>query len=83
MKKVTTWLAVISVTIFFIDWIYIGLKLLDGDYDITFGAYLAAVCLIIFFPCALYKKFLSARCPHCKKLLLQNGRYCPHCGKEI
>ena len=38
MKKITTWVLVIAFIIFVIDWGVIGLKLLDGNYDITTGA---------------------------------------------
>ena len=34
MKRITTWVLIIALIIFIIDWGIIGLKLLDGNYDI-------------------------------------------------
>lgn len=82
MKKIATWVAVIAFIIFVIDWGVIGLNLLDGNYDITTGAYIGAACLGIMLVCAVYKMF-SNKCPYCGKLIQSNGKYCPHCGKEI
>ncbi len=82
MKKLAIRLMIISITVLIIDWGFIGLKLLNGDYNITLGAYIALICILIFFTCVIYTKFHN-KCPHCKKLLLQNGKYCPYCGKEI
>jgi len=82
MKKITKWLAAISIAVFAIDWGFIGLKLLDGNYDITASAYIAAISLVIFVVCVLYVRFTN-RCPHCGKMNQTLGKFCPYCGKEI
>ena len=41
MKKIATWLAVISIIVFVIVWGIIGLKILDNDYDFITEAYIA------------------------------------------
>ena len=82
MKKVATWVAVIAFIIFVLDWGVIGLKLLDGNYDILGGAYIGLACLIAIIGCAVYKVF-SNKCPYCGKMLHSTGKYCPHCGKSI
>lgn len=72
MKRITTCVLIIALIIFIIDWGIIGVKLLDGDYDIIPEAYIGAAC-----------KAFASKCPHCGKMIQSNGKYCPHCGKEI
>ena len=64
------------------DWLIVGLKLLNGDYNIALGAYIALACVII---TALYPLYLAFfhKCSYCGKLLASWGRYCPHCGKGL
>jgi len=82
VKKITTWGLVIAFIIFVIDWGIIGLKLLDGNYDITTGAYIGAICWGVILVCIVCRAF-SNKCPHCGKLKQTSGKYCPYCGKEI
>ena len=83
MKQIMPWLFAISLVVFIIDWTVVGLKILDGDYEVvTVGAYIALACWAIMLVCVLYRH-LSNRCPHCGKRLQTNGRYCPYCGKEV
>lgn len=82
MKKLIPWLYGIAVTIFVIDWGAMGVKLLNGDYEIKAGAYVGLACLIVMALCAVYRVCCN-RCPHCGKVLLSGGRCCAHCGKEI
>ena len=82
MKRIMTWAGIIAFVVFLLDWMIVGLNLLDGNYHITPGVYLALVCLAILFVCSVYRIF-SSKCPHCGKLRLTNGKYCPHCGNEI
>ena len=82
MKKIAKWMAVITLFIFIIAWGIIGLKLLDGDYDITVGAYIGVISIVVFFICVLYIKF-TRRCQNCGKMIESYGKYCPYCGKEI
>lgn len=82
MKRITTWGLVITLILLLIDLGVMGIKLLNGNYDVLTAAYIAAACWIVMLVCAVVKLF-SSRCPHCGKLKLSNGKYCPHCGKEI
>ena len=82
MKKTAKWLAAISIIIFVIDWIIMGLKILDNNYLITAEAYIGLISLIAFFVCIMYIKFTN-RCPDCGKTKQSFGKYCPFCGKEI
>ncbi len=82
MKKITNWILAVLTVILVIDCIVIGLKLLNGDYDITIGTYIAGECIIVICGCNVYRKF-SKICPHCGKTLFTNGKYCSYCGKEI
>lgn len=82
MKKIATWLAVISMIVFVIAWGMIGLKILDNDYLFTIEAYIAYISLIVFFISIIYVR-CTTRCPHCGKLKIFLGRYCPYCGNEF
>jgi hypothetical protein len=82
MRKAMMWLFVITLIVFVIDWGVVGVKLLDGDYDITTGAYIGYVCWIVMIVCCLYRIF-SRKCPHCGKLRTTGGSYCPYCGRKI
>lgn len=82
MKRITTWVLVIALIIFIIDWGIIGVKLLDGNYDIITEAYIGAACFGAMLICAVCKAFTN-KCSHCGKLIQSNGKYCPHCGKEV
>ena len=48
MKKIVTWLALITFIIFVIDWGIVGLKILDVDYDITAGVYIGLISIVFF-----------------------------------
>ncbi len=82
MKKVRTVALLIAFFSFLVDWGVMGLKLYNGNYNITVEAYIALVCLLIILICAVSKIFTD-KCPHCGKIRISNGKYCPHCGKEI
>ena len=82
MKKIMYWLYAISIIAFIIDWGVVGLKLLNGDYDIVVGAYIGLGCIIVIIVCGLYKIF-SGKCPYCGKLRTSNGEYCSYCGKKV
>lgn len=82
MKKAAKWLAVVSVLVFVVAWVIMGLKLYDNNYLITAEAYTGLVSLIVLFICIMYIK-LTTRCPHCGKAKQSFGKYCPYCGKEI
>ena len=82
MNKILFRLWLLALAVFAVDWLIVGLKLLNGDYDITLGAYVALVCVIVM---ALYplSRALFCKCPYCGKPLASSGRYCPHCGREL
>lgn len=82
MNKILFRLWLLALAVFAVDWLIVGLKLLNGDYDITLGVYVALVCVIVM---ALYplSRALFSKCPYCGKLLTSSGRYCPHCGREL
>ena len=82
MKKIAIWGAVLAGLVFVIDWGIMGLKLMDGDYDITVQAYIGLACLIVILICAVCK-LLGSKCPHCGKLLYGREKFCPHCGEKI
>ena len=66
------------------DWIVMGMAISDGSTDIiTVTAYIMLICLVVLFSAILYKSFSRAKCPHCCKLNISEGKYCPHCGKEM
>ena len=71
-----------TLILFLIDLGVMGLQLLNGNYDVLTAAYIAAACWIIMLVCADVRLF-SSRYPHCCKLKLSNGKYRPHCCKEI
>lgn len=82
MKKITTWLLIIALILFMIDWGVMGVKLLNGNYEIITEAYIGAACWGVMLVSAVCKVFTN-KCPHCGKVMLTNGKYCPHCGKKI
>lgn len=82
MKKFVIWLAVIAGIVLVIDWGVVGIKLLDGNYDITVGVYIGYISFVILLICILYIKFTN-RCKHCGRLIQVYGKYCPYCGKEM
>lgn len=85
MKKATTWIIVVTLLAFVIAWGVMGIKLLDGNYDITIEAYIGLISIIIFFVSVCIKRFSNSKikCPHCGKLRWDEGKYCSYCGKEI
>ncbi len=82
MKRIATWLAVISITIFIIAWGIIGLKILDNNYEFITEAYIAYGSFAIFFASLICLR-ITNRCPHCGRIKTSFGKYCPYCGKEI
>ena len=82
MKKFLFRLLLLALAVFAVDWFIVGLKLLNGDYNIAIGAYVALACVVILPLYPLYRAF-SHKCPYCGKPLASSGRYCPHCGREL
>lgn len=82
MKRIASWLAVISIIVFIIAWGLVGLKILDNNYDFVTEAYIAYGSLAIFFPALICLRFAN-RCPHCGKTKQTFGKYCPYCCEKI
>ena len=86
MKKVCVCLAIISAIVLLITFCVVGVKLLDGNYDTIFEAYITGASLIICLGSIVGYKLIGSRCPHCGRIndtLLGKSRFCPHCGKEL
>lgn len=81
MKKIATWLAVISIIVFVIAWSIGGLMIFNGEYENSAWAYVGLICIVICLCSLLYLR--NTRCPHCGKMNQTFGKYCPYCGKEI
>lgn len=83
MKKITPWVITLSLVVFVVAWGVMGLKIHDGNYNLTLEAYIGLAALIVFCVFILIQKFSSEKCPHCGKIRLDKGRYCSYCGKEV
>ena len=82
MKKIATWLIVISIVVFAIAWGIVGLKILDNNYDFITEAYIALGAMVVLFIAIICLK-MSNRCPHCGNVKQSLGKYCPYCGKDM
>ena len=82
MKKIFPWVFLSALVVFLIAWGVMGVKLLDGNYDITAESYAGAGCIVVMVICWVVKLF-SNRCPHCGNLRQTMGAYCSYCGKKI
>lgn len=82
IRKYLNYIFVVIVTIFIIDWLILGFKINDGNYDIVIECYIGIFCLVTMFICLYVKKF-SITCPYCNKIRINEGRYCSYCGKLI
>ncbi|NLG05918.1 MAG: zinc ribbon domain-containing protein [Clostridia bacterium] len=82
MKRVATWILWFAFVITMIAHAIIGIKLLDNNYEFIVEAYIGAAGFFTMFVCILIKAF-GNKCPHCGKMLRDNGEYCSHCGKKI
>jgi len=82
MKKFITGLYILAIVTFLIDWGVMGLKIFDGNYDITVEAYIGLACFVTIIAYPFYR-LLTNKCPYCGKVRMTNGKYCSYCGKEI
>ncbi|MBE6881435.1 MAG: hypothetical protein E7489_00335 [Ruminococcaceae bacterium] len=82
MKKTAAWILFIAFAVFIIDWGVMGIKLLDGNYNITTEAYIGAVCFAVIIIC-LFCRVLGNKCSHCGKNVFSEGEYCPYCGNKL
>ena len=82
MRKFVSWLVVLSIFIFIIDWGILGLKIFNGDYEITLLAYIGLISIITSLISIIYLKSTN-KCKCCGRIIPSYGRYCLYCGKEI
>lgn len=82
MKKARIWIIILAFITAIIALSLMGLKLFDGDYNITAEAYITLACMVVITGCA-FSRLFTDKCPHCGKLRASNGKFCPHCGKEL
>ena len=80
MRKALLRTSILSLLIFVILWGVIGLKIYDGDFDFILEAYIALACAGLGLASLLGWKLLGSKCPHCGKIRLTGGKYCPYCG---
>ena len=83
MKKAAGWIAAITLLLFVVVWGVLGLKIMNGEYDIALLTWIGAACLIGFLVSILVLRWNSWKCPHCGKLRWSNGCYCSYCGRKI
>lgn len=86
MRKIWPWLFAAAVVVFVIDWGIVGIRLLQGQYEITAGVWIGAVCWLLILALLVLRRFSQAdspTCPHCGKKQHTGGKYCSDCGKEI
>ena len=82
MKKAAILLWCLALMAAIIAWGVMGIKILNNDYNITAEAYTVLIAIIILLVIAVFRAF-SNKCPHCGKLRISMGKYCPYCGKEF
>ena len=54
MKKYCKTVVIVAVCVFVVDWMVMGIKLLDHDYDIFLEAYVAGACWLVVCSNAVY-----------------------------
>lgn len=54
MKKYWKMAVIVAVCVFVFDWMVMGIKLLDHDYDILLEAYVAGACWLVVCGNAVY-----------------------------
>ena len=79
MKKILKWSLVIIFIVLLIDLGIIGIKIFSHDYDVILESYIGYACFLMLAVCGILMLF-STRCPHCGKVQITKGKYCPYCG---
>ena len=82
MKRITGVLMLIAAVALFIAMGVMGVKIFTHNYDIVAECYAAMGCWAVFLLCVLLRA-LQSKCPHCGRLRVSRGAYCPFCGKEM
>ena len=54
MKKYWKRMVIVAICVFFIDWMIMGIKLIDNDHNILLEAYVAGGCWLIVMSNAVY-----------------------------
>ena len=70
MKKIATWLAVVSAIVFIIAWGIGALMIYENNYESNAWACVGLVAIIIFIWSLIYLKI--TRCPRCGKMNEEN-----------
>ena len=87
MNRVRKWAPRVfgaALAVFVVDWGLLGLKLLEGEYDIRGEAWVGAACLAVLVAAGLLMKAgTGGRCPRCGKRGLAGGAFCPFCGARL
>lgn len=82
MKKAWSVIWILALMTAVIAWGVAGVKILDGEYDITLECWIALIASGVMVAINLGRK-LNSKCPHCGKIRLSGGDYCAYCGKRI
>ena len=83
LKKIAAWTAGLTGIILVIAFGVMGVKIVDGDYDIEMLAYICLFAWIGLMASIIVLRWHSWKCPHCGKPRWVNGPYCTYCGKKI
>ena len=81
-RRIRLWVLIAAFLVLVVDMMVMGLKIFGNDYEITFEAWLALVCLAVVGVGAVFHIFEN-KCPHCGKPHLSDGAFCSYCGKRI
>ncbi len=84
MKKIMIWITAISAIVLVIAMVVMGIAIYEMEEDIiSTTAYIALPCIVLMFGGLVYIRWSAWKCPHCGRIQLIKGKFCPYCGKEI
>ncbi|MCC8079134.1 MAG: zinc ribbon domain-containing protein [Oscillospiraceae bacterium] len=84
MRKIAIWIVAVAFVVLVITWAVMGIGVYEMDENIiSTTAYISLPCIVLLFGGLVYIRWGSAKCPHCGKPRLTNGKYCSYCGKKI
>ncbi|MGI6315779.1 MAG: hypothetical protein ACOX17_03780 [Christensenellales bacterium] len=81
MKRILPWVQWIAFVILLTDWAVIGIQLLNGNYDVLAGGYVALISLLVFVVSLIIRALIN-KCTYCGKIRMSQGEYCSHCGRK-
>lgn len=64
MRKIIVTIFIIVLVLFVVDWGMLGLKIVNGNYDIFNEILIGAFCFILIFICIFYKIFSMYKNEH-------------------